>query len=308
VEKDGTSKKALRREVQRTNLYRNFKWDRDTGALQGASDSLSNGEGLACEVRTGGKFCETFFEGKNTGEASREASREDWSVDDRKRPFKKIQRDGTTEEKRKWVRDHKKEFGSVSKACRTVNLSPSSYYYKLKVDPKDRAIRDADLRGLIEEIQSTMPQYGVRQVYSELLWGYKKRVNKKRIHRVMREYGLRAQIYRGFRISTTDSNHSSRIYPNLLHGKEVNGPNQVWVADITYVRIATCFVYVAAVLDLFERKIVGWAVSKRINSELCLEALKMAIEERSPDEGIIHHADRGVQYSSDVYTEDLKEN
>jgi len=179
---------------------------------------------------------------------------------------------------------------------------------KLKVDPKERASRDVDLRDLIEEIQSMMPQYGVRQVYNELLWGYKKRINKKRLQRVMREYGLHAQIYKGFRVSTTDSNHSNRIYPNLIHSKEVSGPDQLWVADITYVRIKTCFVYLAAVLDVFGRRVVGWAVSKKINSTLCTEALKMAIEERKPEGGIIHHSDRGVQYSSDAYTGLLKKN
>jgi putative transposase len=160
---------------------------------------------------------------------------------------------------------------------------------------------------LIEEIQAKFPQYGVRQVYWELLWGYGKRVNRKRIHRVMREHGLRAQIYRGFKISTTDSNHSNRIYPNLLHSKEVTKLNEVWVTDITYVRIQTCFVYLAAIIDLLSRKVVGWAVSQKINTKLCLEALKMAIENREPGTGCIHHSDRGVQYTSDEYTDLLKE-
>jgi transposase InsO family protein len=161
---------------------------------------------------------------------------------------------------------------------------------------------------LIEEIQSQFPQYGVRQVYWELLWGYKKRINRKRIHRVMREHGLRAQIYRGFKVATTDSDHSNRIYPNLLHAKEVSAPNQVWASDITYVRIGTCFVYLAAILDLFSRRVVGWAISKKINTELCLAALKMAVENRKPPKGLVHHSDRGVQYTSDEYVGCLKEN
>jgi transposase InsO family protein len=108
----------------------------------------------------------------------------------------------------------------------------------------------------------------------------------------MREFGLRALIYRGFRISTTDSKHTKRIYPNLLSGREVSAPNQVWVSDITYVRVKTCFVFLAAILDLFSRRVVGWAVSKRINTELCLSALEMAIANRSPDPGCIHHSDQ----------------
>jgi len=176
------------------------------------------------------------------------------------------------------------------------------------VDPLVRAKRDSDLRDLIEKIQVQFPQYGVRQVYWELLWGYKKRVNKKRIHRVMREHGLRAQIYRGFKVSTTDSNHNNRIYPNLLHGKEVSAPNQVWVTDITYVRIQTCFVYLSVILDLFSRKVIGWSVSKKIDTNLCLESMKMAIESRVPGSDVIHHSDRGVQYTSDIYVDLLKKN
>jgi transposase InsO family protein len=134
--------------------------------------------------------------------------------------------------------------------------------------------------------------YGVRRIYWELRWFYGQRINRKRIARVMREFGLRALIYRGFRISTTDSKHTKRIYPNLLSGREVSAPNQVWVSDITYVRVKTCFVFLAAILDLFSRRVVGWAVSKRINTELCLSALEMAIANRSPDPGCIHHSDQ----------------
>jgi len=123
---------------------------------------------------------------------------------------------------------------------------------------------------------------------------------------MMNKYGLKALIYKGFRVSTTDSKHSKRIYPNLLHGREVSAPDQVWVSDITYIRIKTCFIFLAAVLDVFTRRVVGWAVSKRINTTLCLEALKMAIENRHPQPGCIHHSDRGVQYASDAYVGLLK--
>lgn len=150
--------------------------------------------------------------------------------------------------------------------------------------------------------------YGVRRVYWELRWFYGQQINRKRIARVMKEFGLRALVYKGFRISTTDSKHNKRIYPNLLHGREVTGPNQVWVSDITYVRLKTCFVFLAAILDVFSRKVVGWAVSKRINTRLCVEALKMAIENRRPGPGCIHHSDRGVQYASDDYVKLLLEN
>jgi len=172
----------------------------------------------------------------------------------------------------------------------------------------ERSRRDAELRDRIEQIQSQYPMYGVRRVHWELRWGYGQRINHKRIARVMQKFGLKALIYKGFRISTTDSKHSKRIYPNLLSGREVSEPNQVWVSDITYVRIKTCFVFMAAILDVFSRRVVGWAVSKRINTRLCLEALKMAIDNRNPPAGCIHHSDRGVQYASDDYVSLLKNN
>lgn len=125
------------------------------------------------------------------------------------------------------------------------------------MDPVARAQRDAELRDQIEQIQTQYPMYGVRRVHGELWWSYGRRINRKRIARVMRKFGLRALIYKGFRVSTTDSRHSNRIYPNLLHGCEVSAPNQVWVSDITYVRIRTCFVFLAAILDVVSRRVVG---------------------------------------------------
>lgn len=304
---NGKSQKALWRRVQRTDLSANFGGCGHTRDMPGPSTSSSNDRGLAWKVQPRREPSQAQCKREGTGATDREARSQSGAVDDANRPFKKTRREYTTAEKRKWVGDHLKEFGTISKACKAIGISQSSYYYEPKIDPKERAKRDSDLRDWIEEIQSRFPQYGVRQVYWELLWGYGKRVNKKRIHRVMREHGLRAQIYRGFRISTTDSKHSNRIYPNLLHGIEVNAPNRVWVTDITYIRIQTCFVYLAAILDLFSRKVVGWAVSKKIDTELCLEALKVAIENRGPAAGCIHHSDRGVQYTSDAYVELLKE-
>lgn len=303
---NGKSKKALQRGVQGTDLSANHVGHRCPGDLPGSSDSPADGGGLAWEISARGKLGQAHSQGEGASSGDRETQGEGGRASNDDRLVKKNSRRLTTSEKRKWVRDHGKEFGTISEACKVVGLSASSYYYKPKIDPVERARRDADLRGLIEEIQSKFPQYGVRQVYWELLWGYGKRVNKKRIHRVMRENGLRALIYRGFRVSTTDSKHGNRVYPNLLHGIEVRSPNQVWVTDITYVRIQTCFVYLAAILDVFSRKVVGWAVSKKIDTQLCLEAFKMAIENRDPPDGCIHHSDRGVQYTSDAYIELLK--
>jgi putative transposase len=122
----------------------------------------------------------------------------------------------------------------------------------------------------------------------------------------MRKYGLKALIWRGFKVKTTDSNHAFGYARNLLPGMTIDGPNQVWVADITCIRVLTGFVYLAAVLDLFSRRVVGWAISRKIDHELCLAALKHAVETRRPVAGLIHHSDRGVQYACDAYQQFLR--
>jgi putative transposase len=132
-------------------------------------------------------------------------------------------------------------------------------------------------------------------------------VNKKKLAKIMRKYGLKALIWRGFKVKTTDSNHKFGYAKNLLPGMQVDGPNQVWVADITYIRVLTGFVYLAAILDLFSRRIVGWAISEKIDHELCLAALKHAVERRRPAAGLIHHSDRGVQYACDAYQQYLRD-
>jgi len=188
-----------------------------------------------------------------------------------------------------------------------LEMSVSTYYHKPKVDPKQKALQDAELRDRIEKIQMELPRYGYRRVDKQLRRdGYC--INDKRIRRVMREYGLFAEIKKVFKTTTTDSNHEYRVYPNLAKGVTVTQPNQLWVADITYIRIATCFVCLAVILDVFSRKVVGWAVAKHMKSELCVEALKMAIAKRKPRAGCVHHSDRGVQYASDDYIKLLEEN
>jgi len=183
-------------------------------------------------------------------------------------------------------------------------LSRSTYYYRAKracVEAKKAA---ADLRDRIEEIVVEHPRYGYRRVTHELKregWT----VNHKRVARIMREESLQCQVKRRW-VRTTDSQHGYPIYPNRLKGLVVTRPNQAWVADITYIRILTGFLYLAVLLDLFSRKLIGWALSERIDAELTLAALRMAVEERGPVEGCIHHSDRGVQYACQAYVEELK--
>jgi len=187
-----------------------------------------------------------------------------------------------------------------------TGLSASGYYYRPKREPAEQARRDTDLRDRIEAIQADFPRYGYRRLHRQLERAGVT-VNEKRIRRVMRAYGLLPEIKRAY-AQTTDSGHGYGVYPNLARDAEVNGPNQVWAADITYIRIATCFVYLAVVLDLFSRKVVGWALSTSLQHELALEALKMALEQRQPPEGCIHHSDRGVQYACDAYVKLLEAN
>ena len=213
---------------------------------------------------------------------------------------------GSTAEKRQYVRDHLEQLGSVSKACQVTGLAPSSYYYK--PDRSDRQRREAEdekLRLQIDDIHAEFPGYGYRRIVRELdRRGIQ--VNAKRVRRVMGKYDLGPIVWRAF-IRTTDSKHQLPIYPNLIKNRKVRALNEVWVADITYIRIRSSFVYLAAILDLYSRRIVGWAISKRIDSALCVAALRMALDSRRPGPDCIHHSDRGSQYASADYVDLLGE-
>lgn len=219
---------------------------------------------------------------------------------------KKNGRMETAAEKRRFARNQLKKFGTVSEACRAVGLAPSSYYYQPKEKRRIKQEKEeADIRDLIEEVQVEFPFYGYRRIRAHLKRKCGVAVNGKKILQIMRKYGLKALIWRGFKVKTTDSNHPHGYAPNLLPGKELTGVNQVWVTDITYIRIYRGFVYLAVVLDLYSRKVVGWAISKKIDAELCLTALDDAIEKRRPKAGLIHHSDRGVQYACHEYRQRL---
>jgi transposase InsO family protein len=130
-------------------------------------------------------------------------------------------------------------------------------------------------------------------------------VNEKRVRRVMKKFGLKPITWRTF-VRTTDSRHARPVYPNLVKNRPVCTINEVWVADITYIRVRSSFVYLAAILDLYSRRIIGWAISKHIDTELCVTALQMALETRR-SHGCIHHSDRGVQYASATYVALLRQ-
>ena len=186
-----------------------------------------------------------------------------------------------------------------------IGLSPSTYYYQPKRSRASRERADAALRDQIEAVQADFPRAGYRtvRVYLRRRGRF---VGERRIRRVMKRFSLHAEIKRAF-VHTTDSNHSHRVYPNLLPGRLLTGINQAWGADLTYIRIVNGFVYLAVILDLFSRRVIGWAISKHIDAELALSALRQAIATRQPPRGCVHHSDRGVQYLCNAYVALLNE-
>ena len=181
-----------------------------------------------------------------------------------------------------------------------MSLASSSYYYQPTTDLQALECSDMELRDHIERLHQDFPGYGYRRLGQQM-----RRegivVNDKKIRRVQRKYQLFPIRWQSFKIATTDSNHGHKVYPNLLADKTLSGVNQAWVADITYIRISKGFVFLAAILDRYSRKVIGWAISKRIDAELCVAALKIALEQRQPPAGCIHHSDRGVQYACREY-------
>ena len=188
-----------------------------------------------------------------------------------------------------------------------MNISTSTFYYKPKKSRAEKDFNDAQLRDEIEVIQEVFPNAGYRSVQTYLFRYHRRWYNGKKIRRIMHKYGLQAKIKKAF-VRTTNSDHNLPVYPNLIAGMTVTEINQVWVSDITYIRIMTGFVYLAVILDVFSRRIVGWAISKSIDRHLVIGALEMAIELRTPQPGLIHHSDRGVQYACQEYVELLQKN
>ncbi len=206
---------------------------------------------------------------------------------------------------------------SISLACSLLNIDTSLYYNWLNQSRKtetQKSVEDTLLRDKIEDIIKDFPRYGYRPMTKELdRSGFRIKgsvVNHKRVLRVMRENNLLAEIKKSF-ISTTDSNHKLRKYSNILkkEGIKPTGLDQVWVSDITYIKLPEGFVYLAVVLDAFSRKVIAYCLSRNINKQLVIEALKMAIKERKVTNAknkLIHHSDQGVQYCSHDYTNLLK--
>lgn len=201
---------------------------------------------------------------------------------------------------------HQKEFRIV-KMCDVLKVSKSGYYKWIK---KKKSNQEKKKRMLMAKIRSLFFQYG--EVYGSPR--ITRELGKKGIHvaertvgRYMREMGLRAIPEQRF-VVTTDSNHSNPIYPNLLN-REFNPdkPDRVWVTDITYIWTLQGWLYLATVMDLYSRKIVGWSTDKIMTKKLPLQALNRAINSRNPSDKLIHHSDRGCQFTSKEYISRLKE-
>jgi len=190
---------------------------------------------------------------------------------------------------------------SIRHLCSVLEVNRAWYYgsqHEHTGGDPNVALRDA-----IELIVLEFPGYGYRRVTHALKrtgW----QVNHKRVLRVMREESLLCQLKRRF-VPTTDSHHRYQVYPNLLATMELTAPNQAWVGDITYIRLPSCFVYLACLLDAYSRRCVGWKLSRLIDTNLALGALDMALATRSIQPGLVHHSDRGVQYASTAYVERL---
>ena len=186
-----------------------------------------------------------------------------------------------------------------------AGLSPSTIYRHLFKNGRPLILNDTDVevRAEIQKVALEMRSYGYRPITREMhRRGFK--VNHKRVLRLMREDNLLRLRAHAF-VSTTDSNHDLRIYPNLAGKMKLSNINQLWVADITYIRLMREFIYLAVILDAYSRRCIGHALSRNINAELALDALRMAIRTRTFKPGLVHHSDRGVQYASKGYISEL---
>lgn len=192
---------------------------------------------------------------------------------------------------------------SIGRACDLARVSRAGFYrYYEEHEPRQA---DMVLRDAIQKIVLSNRFYGYRRVTAELA-NQGVVVNHKRVLRLMRLDNLLAVRKRRF-IFTTDSRHTYAIFPNLAEAMSLTGLNQLWIADITYVRLREDFLYLAIVLDAFSRRAVGWELGEDLRAELALRALDRALADRSVRPGIVHHSDRGVQYCSSVYLERLRE-
>ena len=187
--------------------------------------------------------------------------------------------------------------------CARARVSRAGFYRRPTDTPQ--VGRDLALRDALQRVALEFPSYGWPRMTRELKrrgWA----VNHKRVYRLMREDNLLCLRKRKF-VVTTESDHGLPVYPNLARRMTLTGLDQLWVADLTYIRLELEFVYLAVILDAFSRRVIGWALDHELSTALTLEALRMALLRRRPVPGLVHHSDRGVQYASRDYTQLLQE-
>jgi len=187
--------------------------------------------------------------------------------------------------------------------CELAEVSRAGWYRNRSEEPLVR--RDVELRDEIQKIALGWAAYGSRRITAEL----KRRgwtVNRKRVQRLMREDNLLCLRKRQF-VVTTDSDHALPVYPNWGRSMVLTGRDQLWLADITYIRLLEEFVYLAVILDAYSRRVIGWALDRTLEDRLTLAALRMALARRTVSPGLLHHSDRGVQYASTDYTDLLED-
>ena len=187
---------------------------------------------------------------------------------------------------------------TVERMMELARVSRASFY-RFDAEAAPGPDSDMDLRDAIQKVAVEMPSYGRRRITAELRrrgWT----VNPKKVHRLMREDNLLCVRRRKF-VVTTDSNHGRKIYPNLARDMALTRLDQLWIADITYIRLRNEFVFLAVILDAYSRRVVGWELDRTLEDSLTLAALRMAISRRTVQPGLVHHSDRGSQYASGDY-------
>jgi putative transposase len=199
-----------------------------------------------------------------------------------------------------FIAQHRQEF-PISRMCQVFEVSESGYYAWRKRKPCERKHGDEELGKLIEDAyQNNRQVYGSPRIHAELK-EQGVHCGRKRVARLMREGGINVKPKRR-KVKTTDSNHSNPVAPNLLkRAFTADAPNTKWVADITGIETAEGWLYLAAIVDIYSRLVVGWAMSKERDEQLITKAAKMAMTQRKPGAGLVHHSDRGSQYTSQGY-------
>jgi len=198
-----------------------------------------------------------------------------------------------------FIEEHRDRW-PITIQCEVFHVSRSGFYAWRVREPSATELRRAALTEKIQEVhQASRETYGSPRVHAELV-AQGERCNRKIVEKCMRHAELRAKSHRRFRVSTTDSNHPHPIAPNIVDRHfEPSQKNETWTADIMYIPTQEGWLYLAVVEDLFTRKIVGWSMSKSMESRLVVDALEMAVQRELPGEGLVAHSDRGVQYASE---------